>query len=1227
MSQYNLNPLSAKSCAKFACFIAGFLRLRFVVTALLVAFGLMSAQAVMAQAVMPQAPLNMKFINNTLLPDKDVWITFQNPSKGLTDFDVTYSGTPVSFALPSNLMSTSVNLHQIGTAGFSITRIVSNPIFVSYGAPLLSTIAAPAYVNPQGLDYMTRFQSFELTRHPIVSDQGNLTAINFFTAPMRIQSYHQESNNSFTLLQETGYTKNATTIAASLDTATNGNPNAVVKDATGKVIRYIGPSAFDVTNNPYKSFLPYVEAVRTAGQTTQIENSNGFLNTTTMKNYIFTLCMEADILLDNSISISGSITTKVIQSGSPITDGPTFAGLTMKIDAHEPGKFDNVIYYQADNETQVITFNDWNSLKMYMQNEGFSQAVAEENLSTTQSLLIGEITTGLLGGFVNSDYVPPGGGTTPVKNMKSLQWWSLTAIPLPKTLQPTHEYYNVWAEVILEASSNEVYSVPYSDRFGSGPLVNSVQYGQEALSVDRWVITLDAPISLPTKSISGTVTNSSGSVESGVTMTLSGTSTGTATTDANGAYSFSNLINGTYVITPVLADYTFSPPDRTVSISNADQTGINFTATAIIPNTFTISGTVTNSSGSVESGVTMSLTGTSIQTATTHTDGTYHFGNLEHGTYTVTPTPTDDHTFQPKSKSITVGPSATAENFTATPASLGTLVAHGLDFPIYASELNPPEVTFMNNPVVHARYLHDGKSAETKLKVLTKVDKNTGSPSINSLWTKRIKLYNPKDFKEAQKNGSGALDWLANSANQSRLLMDLYLKAKDVEDQMIGQLTLEEPVISNITAGLDANDNEVLTITGNWFGTTDVRCWREFTAEGGSAIKQQKMNVVKANNVNYKDRHGKPAHMNSITGSSLLIVRVPKKDPKGTLNNVIVINNGVGMAAYSLISIPPQPSTENNDSIIVRSGKPTVPSVEGGVQNQSGAMYSNTNAYSNGTQSLAVGVEQQWIGYGQPLDNVAVNWMTCFNFSPLERAMSGNQKLHQPEGIAKLMDIVQLYGWNGINASYTNSIGADTETLFSDDDKVLQLCKSMGKDLRPLLYFWGILPANSANLAAQVAAAGLTPPIEIRDLLYHYKALVPADNAAFRSFCMNYYGHQPSMGGLCFEQDHARQWSTDLLWSPDVQLSEPYQVRFPTEIYDETASAEVKARVQEIINMYWNPADLNFDSVVNGTDLALMLSESWGPCGTNCRHDLNLDGFVNGADFNLMMSAWGSTTN
>ena len=1358
MSQYNLNPLSAKSCAKFACFIAGFLRLRFVVASLLVAFGLMSAQAVMAQTT-------MKIINNfnfsPAIPnaanyfsshynDHEVWLFFSN-----TGGCVTY--TDSNSVVQTVADHTSIQLITVNNGEFHFSGSCSSTVI---RAGLGSS--SPFGSNDPGIfDQTIPFAMAEVTTTGNANcDVSYIDQFSFPTTMTVYESNGQQKPNSqctFTAGTQAEDVINALKAAMpNTPTGPAGNNYPSPNDLTGW-----GPLVPTVSGNA--SANSWIGSSKSSDSPGNL--SSTYIYAPTFNEYLAWLKQNETTQFNNGIfgwyfDYSGGPSIPPGQNysgpngysgylsitGSDGNYGLRFHDIRLgngqSDEAPSPWKADPTAGAPANGEITVAANNSTISISSGTENglwtdrllysgacapgtdfasgpliQGSGSFALGQNtwwISSIIATVNASIQTGFLGSQKYKEGIAANTPNTPYAVstgywFKTMQRTEALSSLFDKAWPSTQKFYDPFWRTMAFVTSQQGYLSTYNDRWEgftphislaagdtitwelgllaipsgthaiSGTVSGAVQEGVAMTLSDAstgtattgangaysfsnlhngtYVITpvltgytfsppnhtvlinnADQPgqnftataIVPGTFTISGTVTNSSGSVESGVTMSLSGGSIQTATTHTDGTYRFGNLHNGTYIITPVLAGYTFSPPYSTVHINNADPLSQNFTATAIVPNTFTISGTVTNSSGSVESGVTMSLSGGSIQTATTHTDGTYHFGNLPQGTYTVTPTPTDDHTFSPKSKrNIVVGPSATAD-FKAIPASLGTLVAHGLDFPIYANELNPPQVTFMDNPVVHARYLHDGKSAETKLKVLTKVDKNTGSPSINSLWTKRIRLYNSEDFKEAQKNGSDALDWLANSANQSRLLMSLYLKAKDVEDQMIGQLTLEEPVISNITPGLDANDNEVLIITGNWIGTTHVRVWREFIAEEGIAIKKQTMNVVKptrANAEGYTDHEGKPAFMNSESGASKLIVRVPKKDPKGTLNGNIVIENGAAMAAYSLISIPPQPSTENNDSIIVRSGKPTVPAVEGGVQNQSGAMYSNTNAYSNGTQSFAVGVEQQWIGYGQPLDNVAVNWMTCFNFSPLEWAMSGNQKQHQPEGIAKLMDIVQLYGWDGINACYTNSVGADTETLFSDDDKVLQLCKSMGKDLRPLLYFWGILPANSANLAAQVAAAGLTPPIEIRDLLYHYKALVPADNAAFRSFCMNYYGHQPSMGGFCFEQDHARQWSTDLLWSPDVQLSEPYQVRFPTEIYDETASAEVKARVQEIINTYWNPADLNLDRVVNGADLALMLSESWGPCGTNCLQDLNLDGVVNGADFNLMMSAWGSTTN
>jgi hypothetical protein len=64
----------------------------------------------------------------------------------------------------------------------------------------------------------------------------------------------------------------------------------------------------------------------------------------------------------------------------------------------------------------------------------------------------------------------------------------------------------------------------------------------------------------------------------GVLMTLSGDTSGTTTTDASGNYSFGNLINGNYTITPTKEGYRFEPASRNVTINDGDMTGIDFVA-------------------------------------------------------------------------------------------------------------------------------------------------------------------------------------------------------------------------------------------------------------------------------------------------------------------------------------------------------------------------------------------------------------------------------------------------------------------------------------------------------------------------------------------------------------------------------------------------------------------------------------------------------------------------
>jgi len=149
----------------------------------------------------------------------------------------------------------------------------------------------------------------------------------------------------------------------------------------------------------------------------------------------------------------------------------------------------------------------------------------------------------------------------------------------------------------------------------------------------------------PAFSISGTV---SGDTQAGVTMTLSGTSSGITTTVASGNYSFTKLSNGTYTVTPSKTNYTFTPPSTSVTISNANWMGVNFTA-KIVP-TYTISGTVT---GDTQAGVTMTLSGSMSGTTITGTSGNYTFRGLINGPYTVTPSKSG-YTFTPTSRTVTI---------------------------------------------------------------------------------------------------------------------------------------------------------------------------------------------------------------------------------------------------------------------------------------------------------------------------------------------------------------------------------------------------------------------------------------------------------------------------------------------------------------------------------------------------------------------------------------------
>jgi uncharacterized repeat protein (TIGR01451 family) len=151
-------------------------------------------------------------------------------------------------------------------------------------------------------------------------------------------------------------------------------------------------------------------------------------------------------------------------------------------------------------------------------------------------------------------------------------------------------------------------------------------------------------------SVSGRVLDGgTGAPLGGVTVTLSGSQSGTTQTDSGGSYSFAGLAGGgTYTVTPSLTNHTFAPPAHTFSNLSTNQTG-DFSATL---NTHAVSGRVADGANSPLAGVSVALSGSRSATTTTDASGNFAFASLPAGgTYTVTPA-SANHTFTPPSRTF-----------------------------------------------------------------------------------------------------------------------------------------------------------------------------------------------------------------------------------------------------------------------------------------------------------------------------------------------------------------------------------------------------------------------------------------------------------------------------------------------------------------------------------------------------------------------------------------------
>ena len=159
------------------------------------------------------------------------------------------------------------------------------------------------------------------------------------------------------------------------------------------------------------------------------------------------------------------------------------------------------------------------------------------------------------------------------------------------------------------------------------------------------------PTPAPTFSLSGTVTTNTPFFN--VRIQLDGPVSAVTQTDSNGNYEFVNLPAGEYTLTPpVGGSHDFNPPSRTVTITNANITGLDFVGTFVPAS---ITGHVKDNNGNPLAGIkiTLGIPGAIGIDVLTDANGFYSFTGLPRGsTGFVTPDRFTPYDFDPSEKMI-----------------------------------------------------------------------------------------------------------------------------------------------------------------------------------------------------------------------------------------------------------------------------------------------------------------------------------------------------------------------------------------------------------------------------------------------------------------------------------------------------------------------------------------------------------------------------------------------
>lgn len=241
----------------------------------------------------------------------------------------------------------------------------------------------------------------------------------------------------------------------------------------------------------------------------------------------------------------------------------------------------------------------------------------------------------------------------------------------------------------------------------------------------------------------------------------------------------------------------------------------------------------------------------------------------------------------------------------------------GSKIELKASDISGMDSEFVKNPKVYEKDTDPvtGRSGRAITKAITRISSAAPNNIFESLWSRRIVLYNIKDRMSDNKKGISTANWIQNLPNKKIDDLECYLWAKGTtvarnpfNVNFKGALIVP-PVITDILRWDGGVLNKVYTsgvviVKGNYFGSKAPTVSLEYINPANGSIRRRRLKVLKP--YKYANAKGKAGSscmdLSSATGVSEIRVAMPKAwwsvwTPD---NYDLVLDNRIGLATFSI---------------------------------------------------------------------------------------------------------------------------------------------------------------------------------------------------------------------------------------------------------------------------------------------------------------------------------------